>query len=284
MKIVVPTLGSLVVGRIGLGCGGTDLRVYAIRAPVVPAAGRQPRLAGGEIAGQRPALPSAFTATIAAALRHEDPCPLNTPALLAASGLSFSRNDEPVFGPLEFHVDAGEALLVQGGNGAGKTTLLRVLAGLARPGAGQVRIDGKPASNAERARYVAYLSHLPALKPDLGTLENLHFLCGLHGRRARQMPGNALAIVGLAGYEDTLVRHLSAGQKRRLALARIWLSPAPLWLLDEPYANLDLEGITLVNRMISAHLRAGGAALVTTHGAYAAPPVRTRQLDLGGAA
>ena len=122
------------------------------------------------------------------------------------------------------------------------------------------------------------------MKPDLDTLENLHFLCGLHGRRARQMPGNALAIVGLAGYEDTLVRHLSAGQKRRLALARIWLSPAPLWLLDEPYANLDLEGITLVNRMISAHLRAGGAALVTTHGAYAAPPVRTRQLDLGGAA
>ncbi|WP_216373416.1 ATP-binding cassette domain-containing protein, partial [Francisella tularensis] len=90
----------------------------------------------------------------------------------------------PVLGPLDFIVDAGEALLVQGGNGAGKTTLLRVLAGLARPGAGQVRIDGKPASNAERARYVAYLSHLPALKPDLGTLENLHFLCGLHGRRA----------------------------------------------------------------------------------------------------
>ncbi|MGR0018948.1 heme ABC exporter ATP-binding protein CcmA [Stenotrophomonas maltophilia] len=287
MKIVVPTLGSLVFSCIGLGCGGTGLRVYAIRASVVPAAGQHPwddlrrRVASG---GRRPALPSAFTATIAIALRHEDPCPLNTPALLAASGLSFSRNDEPVFGPLDFHVDAGEALLVQGGNGAGKTTLLRVLAGLARPGAGQVRIDGKPASNAERARYVAYLSHLPALKPDLDTLENLHFLCGLHGRRARQMPGNALAIVGLAGYEDTLVRHLSAGQKRRLALARIWLSPAPLWLLDEPYANLDLEGITLVNRMISAHLRAGGAALVTTHGAYAAPPVRTRQLDLGGAA
>ncbi len=138
---------------------------------------------------------------------------LNTPPLLDARGLRFTRNDDPVFGPLDLHV-----------------------------------------------------------------------LCGLQGRRVRQMPGNALAIVGLAGYEDTLVRHLSAGQKRRLALARIWLSPAPLWLLDEPYANLDLEGITLVNRMISAHLRAGGAALVTTHGAYAAPPVRTRQLDLGGAA
>ncbi|MBJ7515549.1 MAG: heme ABC exporter ATP-binding protein CcmA [Stenotrophomonas sp.] len=205
---------------------------------------------------------------------------MNAPALLAAHGLCFSRDDERVFGPLDFHVDTGEALLVQGDNGAGKTTLLRVLAGLLRPSAGRVEIDGRAASTAERARFVAYLGHLPAMKPDLDTLQNLHFLCGLHGRRARQMPGNALAVVGLAGHEDTLVRHLSAGQKRRLALARMWLSPAPLWLLDEPYANLDLEGINLVNRMISAHLRGGGAALVTTHGAYAAPPVRTRQLQL----
>ncbi|MBD7955374.1 heme ABC exporter ATP-binding protein CcmA [Stenotrophomonas sp. Sa5BUN4] len=205
---------------------------------------------------------------------------MNTPALLAAHGLCFSRDDDRVFGPLEFHVDTGEALLVQGDNGAGKTTLLRVLAGLLRPSAGRVEIDGRAASTAERARFVAYLGHLPAMKPDLDALQNLHFLCGLHGRRARQMPGNALAVVGLAGHEDTLVRHLSAGQKRRLALARMWLSPAPLWLLDEPYANLDLEGINLVNRMISAHLRGGGAALVTTHGAYAAPPVRTRQLQL----
>ena len=206
--------------------------------------------------------------------------PLDTPALLAARGLCFSRDEETVFGPLDFHVDAGEALLVQGDNGAGKTTLLRVLAGLLRPAAGTVEIDGRAAGVAERAHFVAYLGHLPALKADLDTLENLHFLCGLHGRRARQMPGSALAVVGLAGYENTLVRHLSAGQKRRLALARMWLSPAPLWLMDEPYANLDLEGINLVNRMISAHLRGGGAALVTTHGAYAAPPVRTRQLQL----
>ncbi|MDV3468505.1 heme ABC exporter ATP-binding protein CcmA [Stenotrophomonas sp. C3(2023)] len=209
---------------------------------------------------------------------------MTTPPLLAAAGLGFSRNDEPVFGPLDFHVDAGEALLVRGDNGAGKTTLLRVLAGLLRPGRGQLQLDGRPATATERARYVAYLGHLPGLKADLDTLENLHFLCGLHGRRARQMPGNALAVVGLAGHENTLVRQLSAGQKRRLALARLWLSPAPLWLLDEPYANLDLEGITLVNRMISAHLRSGGAALVTTHGAYAAPPVRTRELQLQVAA
>jgi len=208
----------------------------------------------------------------------------NTLPLLDARGLRFTRNDDPVFGPLDLHVDAGEALLVQGSNGAGKTTLLRVLSGLLRPDEGRIEIDGRPANSTDRSRYIAYLSHLTALKQDLGCLENLHFLCGLQGRRARQMPGNALAIVGLAGYEDTLVRQLSAGQKKRLSLARIWLSPAPIWLLDEPYANLDLDGINLVNRMISAHLRGGGGALVTTHGAYAAPPVRNRTLTLASQA
>lgn len=206
------------------------------------------------------------------------------PPLLAARGLRFTRNEDLVFGPLDLHVDAGEALLVQGGNGAGKTTLLRVLAGLLRADEGQIDIDGNPANTSERSRYIAYMSHLSALKQDLGALENLHFLCGLQGRRARQMPGDAMAIVGLAGYEETPVRQLSAGQKKRLSLARIWLSPAPIWLLDEPYANLDLDGINLVNRMISAHLRSGGGTLVTTHGAYAAPPVRNRILMLGTAA
>lgn len=207
--------------------------------------------------------------------------PRPTP-LLEAHALGFSRNEEPVFGPLDFAVDSGEALLVQGANGAGKTTLLRVLAGLLAAEAGTVTIDGAPADRERRARAIAYLGHLPGLKADLSVLENLHFLCGLHGRRRGQTPDAALGIVGLGGYEDALARQLSAGQKKRLSLARLWLSPAPLWLLDEPYANLDLEGIELVNRMVQAHLRGGGAALVTTHGAYAAPPVRTRLLELEG--
>ncbi len=206
------------------------------------------------------------------------------PPLLAARGLAFARNEQPVFGPLDFVVDAGEALLVQGDNGAGKTTLLRVLAGLLRADGGDVDIDGAPATAVLRSRAMAYMGHLGALKADLTTLDNLHFFTGLHGRRRGQMPGNALAIVGLAGFEDTPVRQLSAGQRKRLSLARLWLAPAPLWLLDEPYANLDLDGINLVNRMIQAHLREGGGALLTTHGAYAAPPVRTRMLILGRAA
>ena len=205
-------------------------------------------------------------------------------ALLAVRGLAFSRDETPIFGPLDFSVDANEALLVQGGNGAGKTTLLRVLAGLLRADAGHVEIDGLPARPESRARHIAYLGHLPGLKADLSALQNLEFLCGLHGRRKAQTAEAAMGIVGLGGYEDAAVRTLSAGQKKRLGLARLWLSPAPLWLLDEPYANLDLDGINLVNRMVQAHLRSGGAALITTHGAYAAPPVRTRMLELGGAA
>ncbi len=200
--------------------------------------------------------------------------------LLSARGLRFARNELPVFGPVDFDVCAGEALLVQGDNGAGKTTLLRVLAGLLHADGGDILLQGRPAAPALRARLLAYLGHLAAQKADLGALQNLEFLCGLQGKRPGMALEDAMATVGLAGYEDALARQLSAGQRKRLSLARLWLSPAPLWLLDEPYANLDLEGIELVNRMVQAHLRDGGAAMVTTHGAYAAPPVRTRLLTL----
>lgn len=203
------------------------------------------------------------------------------PVLLRVRGLCFTRNDQPVFGPLDFEVDIGEALLVQGGNGAGKTTLLRVLAGLLRADGGEIRLRDAVPDAESRARAVAYLGHLPAQKADLSVAENLAFLAGLHGVRPGQHAAAALAIVGLPGHDDVLARQLSAGQRKRLSLARLWMSPAPLWLLDEPYANLDLDGIALVNRMVEAHLRGGGAALVTTHGAYAAPPVRTRLLVLG---
>lgn len=204
----------------------------------------------------------------------------SSPPLLRVRDLAFSRDELPVFGPLEFTVGAGEALLVQGDNGAGKTTLLRVLAGLLRADAGTMEIKSVPADPLCRANHIAYLGHLPGLKADLSAIQNLHCLGGLHGQRIGQSVDAAMALVGLAGFEDAAVRTLSAGQKKRLGLARLWLSPAPLWLLDEPYANLDLEGIRLVNRMVEAHLAEDGAALITTHGAYAAPPVRTRLLEL----
>ncbi|HTA66603.1 MAG TPA: heme ABC exporter ATP-binding protein CcmA [Xanthomonadaceae bacterium] len=203
-----------------------------------------------------------------------------TPAtILAVARLRFDRNEERVFGPLDFDLHAGEALLVTGGNGAGKTTLLRVLAGMLRADDGEVTWHGETCERLP-AEGIAFVGHLPGHKADLGTLDNLRFAVGLHGCRRGASAIHALASVGLAGYEDVPAGRLSAGQRKRLALARLLISPARLWLLDEPYANLDRDGMTLVDRLLGRHLGEGGAALITTHGAYAAPPVRTRTLLL----
>ena len=204
-------------------------------------------------------------------------------ALLRAEGLGFDRNDEPIFGPLDFHVEVGEAVLIHGSNGSGKTTLLRVLAGLLRASRGRIRIEGETATPERIAIHCALLGHLLGHKGELTAVENLEFACGLFGQRTGTDIDAALATVGLAGFEDAPARQFSAGQRKRLALARLLLVPAPLWLLDEPYANLDLPGIELVNRLIGMHLSRGGAALVTSHGAYATGAVRTRTLELEAA-
>jgi heme exporter protein A len=200
-------------------------------------------------------------------------------ALLDCRGLAFARDDEPVFGPLDFALHPGEALQVHGGNGRGKTTLLRVLAGLLPAGAGEVHFEGRVVDRDHLARGCAFLGHQHGHKGELTTLENLEFSLALQGGTGDTE--QALANVGLSGYEDVLARRMSAGQNKRLALARLSLSPAKLWLLDEPYANLDLGGIDLVNAMLGKHIAHGGAALLTTHGAYAAPPVPVRTLELG---
>jgi heme exporter protein A len=200
-------------------------------------------------------------------------------ALLECRGLAFARNEEPVFGPLDFALHPGEALQVHGGNGRGKTTLLRVLAGLLPASDGEVYFAGHPVDRDHLARGCAFLGHQHGHKGELSALENLEFATALQDGSGN--PEQALSNVGLVGYEDTLARRMSAGQNKRLALARLLLSPARLWLLDEPYANLDLGGIELVNAMLGAHVARGGAALLTTHGAYAAPPVPVRTLELG---
>ena len=204
-----------------------------------------------------------------------DPMPL-----LEASGLSYSRNDEPVFGPLDFRLHAGEVLLIEGDNGSGKTTLLRVLSGLLAPGGGSIRLNGEDLTMARLSHQVALLGHQPGLKADLTPLENLDFAIGVFGLRGGITPHLALASVGLEGYEEVPVRQLSAGQKKRVSLARLLLVPAALWLLDEPYANLDREGIDLVNRLLDAQARRGGAALVTSHGAYVFTTGSPRRLPL----
>ena len=186
------------------------------------------------------------------------PCP-DSPPLLAARGLHYARNDIAVFGPLDFAVDVGEALLVQGDNGAGKTTLLRVLAGLLRADGGAIAIEGHDATPALRARAVAYLGHLPALKADLTVLENLDFLCGLHGRRPSQLTVDALATVGLAGYEDVLARQLSAGQRSAVAGATMAVAGIRCGCSTRPTPT-SISRHRTGHRMVQAHLHDGGAA------------------------
>ncbi|MEO7073223.1 MAG: ATP-binding cassette domain-containing protein, partial [Rhodanobacter sp.] len=123
---------------------------------------------------------------------------------------------------------------------------------------------------------ILFLGHQLGLKADLSARENLHIASGLHGRREDADPDAVLIEVGLHGYEDEPTRRLSAGQKKRAALARLLLLPASLWLLDEPYANLDRAGSELVDRVLDWHASAGGAALVSSHGAvnFASKPVQ----------
>ncbi|HET6432435.1 cytochrome c biogenesis heme-transporting ATPase CcmA [Dyella sp.] len=187
--------------------------------------------------------------------------------LLEARALSFHRQDEPVFGPLQFRLRAGELALVEGDNGSGKTTLMRVLAGLLHVDEGELLWCGKPLDRDACQGEIVFMGHQLGLKGDLTARENLRVAIGLHGCVGGLAPDLTLQAVGLAGFEDEPVRQLSAGQKKRVALARLVLLPARLWLLDEPYANLDRHGIALVNELLGRHLDAGGAALVTSHGA-----------------
>ncbi len=202
--------------------------------------------------------------------------------LLEARAVSFFRRDEAVFAPLDFAVHCGELVLVEGDNGSGKTTLLRVLAGLLHVGAGELHWRGAPLSRDACAGEILLLGHQLGLKADLSPYENLRVATGLHGQREGTSIESTLTEVGLSGYESEPVRRLSAGQKKRAALARLLLVPATLWLLDEPYANLDRAGIALVNHVLKWHIGSGGAALVSSHGTtnFAGDAARRIQLHV----
>jgi heme exporter protein A len=184
--------------------------------------------------------------------------------LLSARRLIFRRGEERIFGPLDFTLEAGGVLVIEGGNGAGKTSLLRVLAGLLSASENGDEGD-EPEVRVNHS--VALLGHSLGLTGELDAVENLRFAAGLQGNGGGMTPLNALRGVGLEGYEDIPVGRLSAGQRKRVALARLLVAPAATWLLDEPYANLDPEGIALVNRLIERHTHAGGGVALTSHGA-----------------
>lgn len=190
-------------------------------------------------------------------------------SLLTAREITFHRNGEPVFAPRDVTVQASTCLLVTGPNGAGKTTLLRLLAGILRPSEGSV----------ERAP-CAFAGHLPAIKADFTCRENLDFASIFAGNRDRAGVEQALARVGLRRLASRPARTLSAGQKKRLSLARLLVSPAPLWLLDEPYASLDSAGAVMVDKLLLEHLAEGGGVVLSTHLRRPDPAILATELTL----
>lgn len=182
---------------------------------------------------------------------------------LKAEGLAAFRGERLVFRDLDFAVPAGGALILAGPNGSGKSTLLRLLAGLVRPEAGHLSWNGADAlaDLTGHAGRVAYVGHQDAVKPGLTASENLALPARLSGR---SVPA-ALAALGLAALADLPARMLSAGQKRRLALCRLALSYAPLWLLDEPTLGLDSAAIERFGALLLGHRDAGGIVIAATH-------------------
>ena len=207
----------------------------------------------------------------------------DAPALRAA-GLACERGERRLFEGLDFALAAGEALLVVGGNGHGKTSLLRILAGLSLPAAGEVRWGGAPIRTVREAygRALAWLGHADGIKADLTPLETLRLAAALRGRALDDAAAQrALARVALARCAELPARVLSFGQRRRVALAALTLADARLWILDEPLAGLDAEGVGMVQGLLDAHLAAGGLAVVTTHQNLALAACAPRTLRVG---
>lgn len=197
--------------------------------------------------------------------------------MLQAEELAAIRGERLVFRDLSFVLGPGEALAVRGANGSGKSTLLRILAGLMRPAAGRLMWRGEDALEdpPSHGRRLAYLGHQDAVKPALTAAENLRFAARLSGGSIDQ----ALAAAGLAALAELPVRLFSAGQKRRLAIARLALAKAPLWLLDEPTNGLDEAAGEGLGRLIDAHRERGGMIVAASH--LALPLGQASELVLG---
>lgn len=188
--------------------------------------------------------------------------------MLTATGLSCTRGERTLFAGLDLAVGAGEWLHVQGENGAGKTSLLRMLATLAHPLEGEIRWNGAPVGELgeDYRRAMIFLGHHGAVKEDLTPYENLMFAAQLDGTPLDALAAmKALARFGLRGREDLAVRFLSAGQKRRVLLARLAVRQAPLWILDEPFTALDVRAVEMLSGLIEEHLMAQGMVILTSH-------------------
>ena len=203
--------------------------------------------------------------------------------LLTTDKLECTRDDRLLFNGLSFSLDSGEVLQIEGPNGSGKTSLLRILSGLRRADEGNVRWQGEVIQHTRDDYYanMVYIGHLPCIKNDLTTLENIRVLLDTRSRSASTATiEQALARVGLAGFDDVAAKALSSGQRRRVLLAFLLLADAKLWILDEPLTALDVKGVDLMEQMILEHRDNGGSVIFTTHHGMQLP-CEMKRVDLG---
>jgi len=203
--------------------------------------------------------------------------------MLEASNIECVRGERTLFSHINFRLDGGELLDLQGGNGSGKTSLLRMICGLSAPANGEIRWRGELIGKLgeDYRRQLCFLGHHNAIKEELTPLENLLASAKLADEILDAGEAlDALEIVGLAGREDLACRYLSQGQKRRVALARLVNERRALWLLDEPYVALDAAAVELIAGLIGAHLQRGGLAVLTTHQTVNIVAGSVRQLRL----
>ena len=206
---------------------------------------------------------------------------------LRAEGLAYRRGDQALFENLSFEVLGGQLVWLRGHNGRGKTSLLRLLAGLAQADHGRVTWGGIALADATQfPAQSVYVAHANALKDDLTVFESLQFLTTLHGRDGSSGAVlDALQHLGMRKRQRSPIRTLSQGQRRRVALARLALDTRPsIWILDEPFDALDVEGIEVVNGLLTNHLDRGGSVVLTSHQALTIDSIVPRTLELARAA
>ena len=205
----------------------------------------------------------------------------NNNTTLEARELACIRDDRTLFSSLEFRLERGQALVLEGRNGSGKTSLLRILCGIRLPDAGCINWCGENIDRlgADYHEHTAYVGHRDGIKLDLTPLENLAMARAL-GKPNDSTLEDALEKVDLYGFEDVLTRNLSAGQQRRLALARLLVTDTVLWILDEPFTSLDTHGIKTIEHLLDRHTGKGGMLAVTSHHAVNLNNTPTQTINL----